>query len=136
MGPVQSDERRGKRFLAGEHGVMISDLFCRTIDKIHETFVISRRLGDTPRILIIAKSIVLLCLVVNIGCAIRSDWSNPGTISRQQIRAMSHDPYTDNDIGPDVIGGRPRDYQKQIPEAVRNQSYPLNLAPPLPARLY
>ena len=73
------------------------------------------------------QSFLLLLVATTFGCAARSDWSNPGTTIRQQFRAMRHDPYADVDIGPQVIGGRPREYQLPVPQAVRNQPYPQNL---------
>jgi len=41
----------------------------------------------------------------------------------QQREASVFDPYADNDLGPEVVGGRPRDYQKQAPEPVRSKWY-------------
>jgi hypothetical protein len=47
----------------------------------------------------------------------------PGTVQQQQLRATVHDPYTDVDAGPEVVGGRPRDYSQPLPEPVRNRIY-------------
>lgn len=85
--------------------------------------------GQAKQLMLIRKtsdwtSRILAILMLCSGCAMRSDWSNPGTIVRQQSRAMRHDPYSDNEIAPSVVGGRPRDYQAPIPQAVRNQPYP------------
>lgn len=55
------------------------------------------------------------------GCM--TDPFNPGTIWQQRLRATVHDPYSDQDLGPEVVGGRPRDYQQQLPEPVRNRLY-------------
>ncbi len=47
------------------------------------------------------------------GCANRQGWgfaSGQGTVERQKSRAVVHDPYPLNDIGPPVLGGRPREY--------------------------
>ena len=58
------------------------------------------------------------------GCA--SDGSflfNPGTIQQQRLRATVHDPYSDQDLGPEVVGGRPRDFQQPLAEPVRNRLY-------------
>lgn len=58
------------------------------------------------------------------GCAgLSHSWSQPGTIQQQRLRATVHDPYSDQDAGPEVVGGRPRDYQQQLPEPVRNRIY-------------
>lgn len=45
----------------------------------------------------------------------------PGTIQQQRLRATIHDPYPDQDLGPEVVGGRPREYQQPLPEPVRNR---------------
>ena len=47
----------------------------------------------------------------------------PGTVQQQQLRATVHDPYSDQDAGPEVVGGRPRDYAQPLPEPVRNRIY-------------
>ncbi len=66
-------------------------------------------------------SLVLL-LVIPLGCRnMGSLFGPPGTMRQQQLRAAVHDPYTEPDIGPEVVGGRPRDYQKPLPEPVRSR---------------
>lgn len=55
------------------------------------------------------------------GCA--GDPFSPGTIQQQRLQATVNDPYSDQDLGPEVVGGRPRDYQQQLPEPVRNRLY-------------
>ena len=44
-----------------------------------------------------------------------------GTVQQQRREASVYDPYTDNDLGPEVVGGRPRDFQKPVAEPVRNR---------------
>ncbi|MFV1965456.1 MAG: membrane or secreted protein [Pirellulaceae bacterium] len=44
-----------------------------------------------------------------------------GPVEQQRRNASLHDPYSDNDIGPEVVGGRPREFQKPRPEPVRNE---------------
>jgi len=44
-----------------------------------------------------------------------------GTIERQKNRAVTFDPYPLNDIGPPVVGGRPREFANPLPEAQRNE---------------
>ena len=56
------------------------------------------------------------------GCANRQGWgfsSGQGTIDRQKSRAAAVDPYPLNDIGPEVLGGRPRDFMNPLPEPER-----------------
>ncbi len=44
-----------------------------------------------------------------------------GSIDRQKTRAVTFDPYPLNDIGPPIVGGRPREYSNPLPEAARNE---------------
>ena len=61
------------------------------------------------------------------GCAgpdgRHDDFWHPGNIQTQRLRAIVHDPYPDQDLGPVVMGGRPRDFAEPLPEAVRNRIY-------------
>ncbi len=67
-------------------------------------------------------AVVAVTLVMNIGCGFsKPRWWSPGTMGRQQNRAVAHDPYPDNQAGPEVVGGRPREYARQLPEAERSQ---------------
>jgi hypothetical protein len=67
-------------------------------------------------------AVVAVLLAVNAGCGLsRPRWLFPGTVNRQQDRAVAHDPYPDNQLGPEVVGGRPREYQLGVPTPVRSQ---------------
>lgn len=44
-----------------------------------------------------------------------------GTMDRQKARAADFDPYPLNDIGPEVLGGRPRGFFDPTPEPRRNE---------------
>jgi hypothetical protein len=44
-----------------------------------------------------------------------------GSIERQKNRAVTFDPYPLNDIGPPIVGGRPREFANPLPEAQRNE---------------
>lgn len=58
------------------------------------------------------------------GCAARRPlWQPPGPLPNQQFRATVHDPYADNEVGPEVVGARPREFQKPLPEAVRARGF-------------
>jgi hypothetical protein len=65
------------------------------------------------------------CLLLGLGgCrGYHSPFDAPGTIQQQRLSASVHDPYVDNDAGPEVVGGRPRDYQKPWSEADRSRSW-------------
>ena len=57
------------------------------------------------------------------GCGYQRPYArSPGPIYYQRQNASVHDPYADNDLGPEVVGGRPRDFQKPLAEPVRNRS--------------
>jgi hypothetical protein len=47
----------------------------------------------------------------------------PGTLEQQRANAVMHDPYPLTDVGPTLLDGRPRDYYRPVPEAVRNRMY-------------
>jgi hypothetical protein len=44
-----------------------------------------------------------------------------GSVEIQKARAVYFDPYPLNDIGPEVVGGRPRGFMNPLPEAHRNE---------------
>lgn len=79
---------------------------------------------------------ILLILASTPACVVTPDWTNPGNIRTQQLRAMRHDPYAKTDVAPPVVGGRPREYLVPAPQAVRDQPQLSNfLNRPVP-RLY
>lgn len=47
------------------------------------------------------------------------DLAHPGPAPIQRARAIQHDPYPLSDLGPEVVGGRPREYQQPLPEVDR-----------------
>ena len=51
------------------------------------------------------------------------DWSNPGTLAQQQQRANVFDPYADNNAAPEIVGGRPRDFQKPLADPGRPRGF-------------
>jgi len=72
------------------------------------------------------RHLLLLAIAAALtGCATggHPDFWHPGNIQTQRLRAVVHDPYPDQDQGPVVMGGRPRDYAEPLPEAVRNRIY-------------
>ena len=42
----------------------------------------------------------------------RPNWSSPGTVQQQRTRAVLHDPYADNLMAPEIVGGRPREFSR------------------------
>lgn len=54
---------------------------------------------------------------------------NPGPTWLQRQKAVQFDPYPDQDAGPEVQGGRPLDYDRQIPEVERSRFFMPNGTP-------
>ena len=63
-------------------------------------------------------SLIALSVVLPPCCGCQLDTPNlahPGTEANQQARAKVFEPYPDNEMGPPVVGGRPREYQDPRP---------------------
>ena len=45
------------------------------------------------------------------GCLAMPNLAHPGTEDHQQARAQVFEPYPENELGPPVVGARPREYQ-------------------------
>lgn len=57
------------------------------------------------------------------GCGLRRPFERPpGTFEQQQREAAQHDPYADNDAGPEIVGARPREFAKPRSEPVRSRT--------------
>lgn len=48
---------------------------------------------------------------------------NPGPAGYQRQQAVQFDPFPDQDAGPKIEGGRPLDYNRQIPEVERSRFF-------------
>jgi hypothetical protein len=68
--------------------------------------------------------LVVACVLLGLGgCrGYSSPFAPPGTMQQQRLNASVYDPYADNDAGPEIVGGRPRDYQKPWSEADRSRA--------------
>jgi len=63
-------------------------------------------------------------LVIALGCSHPRPLLAPqGPMRMQQNNASYHDPYPDNDAGPEIVGGRPRDFQVPSAEPVRSRRF-------------
>lgn len=78
-----------------------------------------------------ARLIGTLCLVASVlasqvGCRgmLAENMKPPGTIWEQRNRAVQFDPYPIDHMGPPIVGGRPRDYDRPLAEATSNQLVP------------
>jgi hypothetical protein len=70
---------------------------------------------------IFAFSLIAMSLT---GCApelakLQQSIAHPGTAAYQREQAIHHDPYVLNDVGPEVVGGRPREYMIPVNEVDR-----------------
>ena len=69
-------------------------------------------------------SIVCAFVIMSSGCGLsRPNWLNPGNVNYQQSRASYHDPYSDADAAPQILGGRPRSFDKPRSEPVRSSAF-------------
>src|SRR3954470_18899311 len=59
---------------------------------------------------------------------LRQSIAHPGPATYQRDQAIQHDPYLLDDVGPEVVGARPREYQRPLNEVERAR-----LAAPVPA---
>lgn len=61
------------------------------------------------------RHIAAIALLLATGCSVgQPNLLHPGPAWRQQRRAAIFDPFADEDVGPEVVGARPRDFQKPI----------------------
>jgi hypothetical protein len=70
---------------------------------------------------------------------------HPGPAGYQRAEAIHHDPYLLDDVGPEVVGARPREYQRPLNEVERARldtipppgvAVPRSAAPPIVAPAY
>ena len=58
------------------------------------------------------------------GCNMsRSRLRSPGSVQQQRANAMMFAPFTDEDAGPEVVGGRPKDFQKPLSDTERSRLF-------------
>ena len=66
----------------------------------------------------------LLSTIVLTGCTLPSRrFQSPGPIGFQQLEATQFDPYGDMDAGPEIVGGRPREFQRPAAEPARARRF-------------
>jgi hypothetical protein len=53
------------------------------------------------------------------GCGLKP----AGTVEKQRFNATVFDPYSDVESGPEVVGGRPRDFQQPLSESDRSRLF-------------
>jgi hypothetical protein len=63
---------------------------------------------------------------------------NPGWAQQQRARAVQFDPYPQNDVGPEIVGGRPPDYAvppNEVERAFQQNPIRKTVTAPLPVVL-
>jgi len=55
---------------------------------------------------------------------LRPNFGSPGTIGMQRSRAVLFDPFPKSELGPPVVGGRPREFDTPLAEATDLQGSP------------
>ncbi|MEM9354073.1 MAG: hypothetical protein AAGA92_13755 [Planctomycetota bacterium] len=71
------------------------------------------------RLLIAIGLTVSLCLYGCSSTVRQPRLRSPGTAPVQRYNATQFDPYPQNDVGPEIVGGRPIDFQLPPDEVVR-----------------
>jgi len=67
---------------------------------------------------------ILIALSLAGGCTLPNrQFQPPRPIGLQQMEATQWDPYADVDGAPEIVGARPRDFQRPASEAVRARSF-------------
>ncbi len=67
-------------------------------------------------------TLLAVLLATGAGCGLsRPNWSQPGHLYHQRLRATHFDPYGDTDAAPDFAGSRPRSYARPRSEVERAQ---------------
>jgi hypothetical protein len=69
---------------------------------------------------------VLLTCCPLLACSSTIRWPRlygPGTAPNQQAHAERSDPYPIPDLGPEIVGGRPREFDKPRDEVRRSQEF-------------
>ena len=73
-----------------------------------------------------ARALVILFLAsALVGCytSPRADLIRPGPSFYQRGNANRHDPYADQNAGPEAVGARPREFMSPLSEPRRNQPF-------------
>ena len=74
------------------------------------------RLPDVAMCVALATAVSILA-----GCRGRGLFAPKGPLNQQQARAVIHDPFPQDDIGPKELAGRPPGYQRPLPLPERNR---------------
>jgi hypothetical protein len=73
------------------------------------------------------RQLVLPIVVITLwtsGCNVPLRQGPPGTIGVQRERAVLHDPFPSNELGPPIVGGRPLGFDTPLAEPASIQASP------------
>ena len=71
-----------------------------------------------------SRLLSVVCLIsVIAGCHLRPEFGPPGTIGVQRSRAVLNDPFPSDELGPEILGVRPRGFDLPEPRAEGLQKY-------------
>ncbi len=78
-------------------------------------------MGRILALLALSAEVAACCGCANnhVGGYALPNFAHPGTEATQQARAQDYEPYPENEPGPPVVGGRPREYQDPRAEVLR-----------------
>ena len=72
----------------------------------------------------LVSALLVVVLVPVLGCTLPNrQYQPPRTTGQQQLEATQWDPYADVDAGPEIVGGRPREFQRPASEPVRARGF-------------
>lgn len=65
-----------------------------------------------------------VCVLLSTGCTLPNrQVQPPRTMGQQQLEATQWDPYADIDGGPEIVGGRPREFQRPPSQPIRASGF-------------
>jgi hypothetical protein len=79
-----------------------------------------------PRLFSLLLVAALVLGVAGCQSVSRPSWFHPGPAAYQQSSAERFDPYPENEPAPEIVGARPREFQKPPAEPSRARWLPWN----------
>lgn len=67
---------------------------------------------------------MIAIMVSTSGCYLRPNLGPPGTVWEQRSRTVLSDPFPNNELGPAVLGGRPREFDTPLAQPQLIQASP------------
>lgn len=77
-----------------------------------------------PRLFLVAMTSLALASAAGCSSTVKKPrLLHPGPAEYQRANAVQFDPYPQNDMGPAIVGGRPREYAIPVNEVERSLQY-------------